>query len=124
MPVLTLLKRDSPRPCADEPCAECPFLRTSPPGYLGSYDSPGEFLDTHYSKETMSPCHMTVNYQGEDWREKFLGGSNGRMCRGQAVFFTNSLKRPRPDSGVQRVPKDSTVFSWPAEFLKHHGREK
>ena len=43
-------------------CAQCPFRRDSLAGYLGAYESPGEFLQEHYHREITNPCHMTIDY--------------------------------------------------------------
>jgi len=119
---LKIVPRDTPRPCK-KLCASCPFRKDSLKGMLGEYASPGEFIDMHYRSEVVNPCHETINYDDPEWRGKFSVGKMGRKCRGQAVFFANSLKLPR-GGGVLVVEKDrEAVFSWPHEFIKHHGGE-
>lgn len=124
MTVLKIVPRTTPRPPCDKPCASCPFRRDSMRGWLGAYDSPGHFLAVHYTRGELNPCHTTIEYDDPDWEQKFKNGQMGRACKGQAIFFSNSYKMPRPDSLVlQSDPDKDTVFSWPHEFLKHHGDE-
>jgi len=120
---LKLAERTVPRPPCKKPCKSCPFRRDAMPGYLGSYGSPGEFLEVHYAGETLNPCHESIDYDDPDWRAKFMGGKMGRACKGQSVFFANSLKLPKHGEVVKSERDREAVFSWPAEFLAHHGGE-
>ncbi len=103
-------------------CSACPFRKKSAPGWLGAYTGPAHFLSVHYGKETVNPCHKTVDYEDPTWKEDFLSGRKGSKCRGQAEFFKNSLKLPR-NSEIDRVPKNPNVFSNVMEFMKHHSEK-
>lgn len=122
-PALRLVERTSPRPCKAKPCKSCPFLRSSWPGYLGEYANVGDFYEQHVRGEGLNPCHESINYDDEDWREQFAAGKQGFKCRGQAEFFANMLKSPR-NVEIQSVEQNHQVFKWPHEFLAHHGEEK
>ena len=92
-------------------------------GWLGAYDSAGHFLQVHYHHEVVNPCHETIEYDDPDWKDKFMKGDAGRSCKGQAVFFENAYKVARHGMIVPSEPDKDTVFSWPHEFLRHHGKE-
>lgn len=67
--------------------------------------------------ELRMPCHLTINYERDDWHEK---ASNAPQCAGRAIFDANRCKLPR-DSRLLRLPADkSIVFSNASEFLMHH----
>lgn len=104
------------------PCRECPFRRDSQPGYLGGAYTPEEFAAQHIQGEGLNPCHMTVDTRRDDWRETFLTGDNGLACEGQARFFRNNCKAPRPGSliVVYEGEPDPNVFDWTFEFTEHH----
>jgi len=110
----------SPKPCKDKPCRDCPFLRKSIPGYLGGEYTAEEFLAQHYHGEGINPCHPSVDYNQANWRDGFMAGTNGEKCRGQAEFFSNSLKRPKFETGIEDTPRNSEVFDWLHEFRAHH----
>lgn len=99
-----------------QPCRECPFRRKSLPGYLGN-SNPEEFAATVMA-DTRMPCHLTVDYEREDWAER--AERNAEYCYGALVFFSNTCKLSR-DPERPRAPADHTaVFSTMGEFLAHH----
>lgn len=99
-------------------CKQCPFLRTSIPGWLGD-STPEEFMETTMSDVHML-CHITINYEDPDWKEKWLSGQSGSHCSGSAVFFANICKLSR-DRNRPRLQSDKrSVFSNLQEFLEHH----
>ena len=101
---------------AGRPCRECPFRRESLPGYLGA-DNPRHFVALAMSDEQM-PCHLTVDYESDDWREQ--AEQEGTQCSGRAIFLANQFKLTR-NREVGRLPRDVvSVFQWPHEFLAHH----
>jgi len=104
-------------------CAQCPFRRTSAPGYLGS-DTPERFIDATLSENDM-PCHMAVDYDDEDWESDL---EDIPRCAGSLVFFRNNCKLPRTPELCDAVssvkPDRETVFSFKHEFLEHHGTKK
>lgn len=95
-------------------CKECPFKKTSLPGYLGN-DTPDGFLATTMA-DTPMPCHMQVDYERDDWREQ---ASKAALCAGALHMFANMCKLSR-DSTRPRLPKSDEVFTFPSDFLKHH----
>lgn len=102
-----------------KPCRECPWRRKSAPGYLGA-SNPVEFLQASESGQHM-PCHMTVNYEDEDWQEKY---ESAPQCAGRAIHFANRCKSTY-GTKVMNAPRDEeTIFTWPQEFIDHHGRGK
>lgn len=85
-----------------EPCKECPWVRTSVPGWLGP-GTADEWLATAHSDEIVE-CHMTAPLQ----------------CAGAAIYRRNVAKSPR-DVNCLRLPADrAKVFSNPMEFKAHH----
>lgn len=100
------------RPVADEPCRQCPFRRTSLPGWLGS-DSPEGFI-ANVMAEVPLPCHSTINYRRADWSERWAAGRIGKLCRGALTFAANACKTPRPGSRLPVVDADpAIVFTTP-----------
>ncbi len=108
------------KPCRPKPCAKCPFLRNSLPGYLGSYEGAEEFAATHIDGEVVNPCHVSMDHEDPDWLEKFQRGEMGHRCRGQADFFRNNVKMPRNPLIEPSAEKNPNVFDWKTEFVEHH----
>jgi len=101
-----------------KPCGDCPFRRVSTPNHLGA-STPEEFVATALADVPM-PCHLTIDYDDPEWKEKWLQGQEGKFCAGSLVFAANMCKLSR-DPARPKLPADrEKVFSWPAEFLKHH----
>ncbi len=110
--------------CNDKPCPQCPFRRKSAPGWLGAA-TPEELMAAAINDYPL-PCHMTLDYQDPDWKEKWekdvRSNTDGTMhyCAGAAVFFANRFQRSR-DPKRPRLPVDrDNVFSAPQEFIWHH----
>lgn len=102
-----------------QPCRECPYRRESLPGYLGEA-SPEQFMATTMEDHQM-PCHLTVDYDREDWEE---GLDEAEQCAGAAIFFANLCKLSR-DRDRMKLPADrEQVFSNPQQFLEHHKRRR
>jgi hypothetical protein len=103
------------------PCADCPWLKKSAPGYLGA-DEPIHFYRASVVREVPMPCHMTIDYDEPDWQETQLPDAD--LCAGNLIYLRNFLKRPRrpelqePYDAVKPSPH---VFSGPEEFMAHHG---
>ena len=100
-----------------QPCSGCPFKRKSLPGWTGSA-TPDEFIIATLSEVEM-PCHMTVDYEDEDWLEE---SQEAEYCIGSRIFFENICKMPRnPDLlKAPKVQRSDDVFSSRQEFLDHH----
>jgi hypothetical protein len=98
-----------------KPCKECPFKRTSAPGYLGqcNYD-PVSFLN----QPEELPCHLTVDYESKE-----PDFSKSKPCVGNIHFLNNRLKlsRDREFATTQKkYGKSQEVFSSVNEFIDHH----
>ena len=103
------------------PCAECPWLRRSFPGYLGDSE-PVEFFRSSVTLESHMPCHMSIDYGDSDWLLTQLPVAD--YCAGNLIFYNNNLKAPCDPvlaRLVRQVGKSRHVFSWHTEFLAHHG---
>ena len=96
------------------PCTECPFLKTSIPGYLGGF-SVSETLDVAKS-ESKFLCHLTRELDSP------------QECAGRMLFVSKIGKMFRR-AGLEKVRtelKNNTsqetkdkVLSY-SEFVKHH----
>jgi hypothetical protein len=105
-------------------CRECPYRRTSRPGWLGDGD-PVPFVAKTYLGERDMPCHMAIDYTRPDWLTEQLPEAD--MCAGALIMLNNDLKRPRDPrmaAACDHVTKDvkGDVFSHPGKFLSHHSR--
>lgn len=103
------------------PCAECPWRRSSAPGYLGA-STPQEFLACADSEARM-PCHVHLDYEDPEWEGKV---PQVPRCAGRAIHYRNRCKQPRSPgerefvNSVQADPVN--VFQWPDEFIAHHSK--
>ena len=98
----------------ETPCRECPLRRDAMIGWTGA--ATPEELHRAFEAGPM-PCHMTVDYDREDWRERGL--LMARQCAGQAIYLSNTGARPRVPTVV--APADhELIFSSPHEFVAHH----
>lgn len=100
-----------------KPCAECPFRTASLPGWLGAA-TPRQFIDTVMS-DTAMPCHMTVDYTDDDWKDQIRDGGSASYCAGALDFFANTCKKSR-DWQRPIGQKNPRVFKGPLAFLEHH----
>lgn len=106
-------------PVLSEPCKQCPFRRTSLPGWLGS-DSPEGFV-RNVMREVPLPCHSTIDYRDREWHTKWVNRRIGKLCAGSIIFAANCAKKPRPQSLIPvGKPDHELVFSTPQEFIAHH----
>jgi hypothetical protein len=79
--------------CATQ-CPQCPFRRTSLPGYLGSYEGPGAVHSSLWHKEPFF-CHTRTNYRRRDWRQ--VVEREGKLCLGALIFVGRAAYFPKPD---------------------------
>lgn len=98
-----------------KPCKQCPYLKTSLPGYLGECSgNPKEFLKQ--IENDVHPCHLTVNWEEDDY-------SKANICVGALQFMNNSCKRSQNRS-IEKMQllagKNDEVFSFPHNFIAHH----
>lgn len=111
-----------PTPMAKSPCKNCPYRKDSLPGWLGSAETPAEFLK-QLELPYPHPCHPKVDWEKtkqEDLPEFGLT----HPCIGELVFMRNTCKSPRdPDFRelVNEYPPDrEQVFANKQEFINHH----
>ncbi len=107
-----------------KPCAHCPWLRTSAPGYLGA-DTPLHFYQASVSQEGEMPCHEQIDYGDPHWIENQLPHVD--LCAGNLIYFNNYLKRPRNfklAAACDDVGTSPHVFSRPEEYFAHHAPEE
>lgn len=107
------------KPCADQPCNDCPMRRKSMPGWLGAA-TPEQFIQSVHINDVM-PCHQTVDYETDDWESQLVDGSSV-ACAGVAIYHANVLKSPRDRSVRTMKPDKVSVFASPKEFLDHHNK--
>lgn len=104
------------------PCVECPFRRTSAPGYLGeaSYQ-PMAFIGPHWMGEAKLPCHMQVDWLALDRQAQI---EKSHTCVGYAIMNKNTAKMPRNAADADTVRKTEAnhelIFSNLGEFIEHH----
>lgn len=104
-------------------CAECPWQRTSSPGWLGA-STPLEFLRANDRREGDMPCHMAVDYKDPHWQDTL---PEAPTCVGGHQFNANTHKLPvRPDmkAAQDRYGPNPDVFGTYREFLDHHDNEQ
>lgn len=90
----------------NHPCSDCPFLRTSLPGWLGG-SSPEEYRSLAHS-DVIIECHAVK-----------LDEDQHAECAGAAVYRANVVKRA-PEGAMELVPDKEHVFATPMEFVEHH----
>jgi hypothetical protein len=110
----------------EDPCRQCPFRTKAAAGWLGSY-TPDTILQ-HIFDETPFPCHITVDYESDDWRETiFAADTKVQACSGFLIMMRKFAKLPRDyETGqhAMRLNKDHpAVFRLWADFVEHHHRK-
>ena len=104
-------------------CTECPFKRSSAPGYLGeaSYDPDG-FIAPHWYGGLPLPCHLEVDWTDDD--PELPHDRDAAECHGYARLMRNCAKLPHDRDAadaLQRIPPDrERFFSHLGEFCEHH----
>lgn len=105
-------------------CKQCPFRKTSAPGWLGDYTAGSVFSSIW--KGFPFFCHTTINYEDPMWEEKAL--KKGKLCVGGLAF---ALRIKAPDHEIQDAAiriarkKVELILSevecmTPQEFGEHH----
>lgn len=99
-----------------KPCRECPFRKTSLPGWLGRA-TPEGFIDTVMADHRM-PCHLEVDYEDPEWKAQ---AAVAPECAGAADFFANICKVSRDR---KRTPgkRNAEVFDSPRAFVEYHSK--
>lgn len=108
-----------------DPCRQCPFLKESAPGWLGSYTP--ELILSHIMGEVPFPCHATVDYDKSDWRESIEAeGTKSQACAGFLIMTRKFAKLPRDKEFGQHAMRldrnHPDVFYMWADFVEHHKR--
>lgn len=100
-----------------QPCATCPFRRTTEPGTLGG--SPPETFVGQAFACFWIPCHEVIDYKDPQWRTQY----DTPQCAGVAIYRANAHPNIRNGPRILRLEADKDlVFASPAEFLAHHKR--
>lgn len=116
-------KTASFRPMNKKPCRKCPFRRGALQGYLGE-GSPMLFI-ANIMGEVPSPCHLSIDYEKKDWKEKWEAGKLGKLCVGASIMAANACKVARDKRMLPVLPQDKeTVFKSPQEFIEYHESAK
>lgn len=108
-------------PATANPCAECPWVRTAIPGYLGPLTADAWCEVAH--GESPIACHMTIKHthvdeDGDpagDWDDPAM-----RQCKGAAIFRGNISKSPRHPQILRAEQDYELVFGWDNQFIEHH----
>lgn len=107
------------------PCNDCPFTKTSIPGWLGEYESP-EQLHLLVMSERPFPCHLTHTEETLDFKE--AGNDNHPLCAGSLAYMKKLGKLPRNKQlkrAIDNIDKNilSNILAM-GEFLTHHKKFK
>ena len=113
------MNRDAPNTLPEatvRTCGECPWRRSSAPGWLGPFTAQ-QWLYLVHGEEPIA-CHETIVDDDDDWDNGTI-----RQCHGAAQYRRNVAKKPlNPEIAVCEHRDTSDVFATPSEFLTHHER--
>lgn len=114
-------------------CKQCPFRKTSAPGWLGSY-TPSSVFSSIWKGHPFF-CHTSIDYDDPEWLEKAMNPRSGKLCVG-GLRFANMIHAPdhemvgREDytyfpiviEARQKVRlREDVECMTPQEFGEHHG---
>lgn len=107
-----------------EQCKQCPFRRTSAPGWLGNY-TPASVVSSIW-KGFPFFCHTKINYESKTWQARAM--KNGTLCAG-GLAFANLLKVPRSahaaiEKGREQIRCIEVECMTVREFVAHHSRSE
>ncbi len=85
------------------PCSDCPWRRNAMKGWLGSEQTPEDWVRTAMGEVSVE-CHTHGNCQ----------------CAGISIFRANVCKSPRYKEILVLKPNRESVFSTPKEFIDYH----
>ena len=104
------------------PCNDCPFRKSSAPGWLGPYQKP-EDLHRLVMSENPFPCHLSHQ---EDVAFEFVGQKGLPYCKGAILYMKKSCKWPRSPDLANAVrscnPNDLDDILSISQFLSHHAK--
>ena len=104
-----------------KPCRECPFSKSTMPGWLGSYDDTSQ-LHALVSNEDRMPCHLPIDYETSA-DELAMQERRGETCVGYLAYSRNTAKRftdRRLKIEAEAVGKRDDVFASPMEMHDFH----
>lgn len=107
-----------------EPCKECPFLRTSLPGWLGDHATSKQIVHI-VEHDGFFPCHLKVSRLVNLGLPFPTAAVEADHCVGALAFMNNSCKLSRDPLVAQlqkEVGRRANCFSWSTEMREHHGR--
>lgn len=114
---------------ADEtqtPCRECPFSKSTMPGWIGGYDEPAD-LHRLVSNEVRMPCHLTIEYDDVSEGDVAQQERRAPTCVGYLAYANNTAKLFRDRRlriEAEAVGKRDGVFASPQELVKFHERRR
>lgn len=100
-----------------KPCAECPFRKEAPAGWLGPWEGPEEIIQQAFSEAGLM-CHSTVVNTG-------VIAPGTQVCTGSLQCANASAKSYRNDELRELADdagKNEDVMN-AFDFRKHHGGE-
>lgn len=106
---------------APNPCTDCPFRRTSLPGWLGEWSGPDE-LSAHVLAGNRYPCHLTMNSRSDydDHLDSELIDDlilcDATQCRGSVMY----KERATLERQGRIVIKQYFDILSPLSFKLHH----
>lgn len=100
-----------------DPCAECPWRKNAPAGYLGGHAA--EYYADAVSANEIPPCHL---------QDKGPDNPKSSFCVGALSVAANSCISPHNTDGAVEaktvIGKRDDTFKWVRDFFKHHtGRD-
>lgn len=99
-----------------EPCAECPWRKTSAQGYLGGY--PPEMYADAVACNEVPACHLKDNGPESD---------DTAMCAGALSVMANACisawKTPGGDEARKEVGRRDDTFRHPRMFYEYHANK-
>lgn len=113
------------RPASGTPCRECPWRRTSAPGFTGPHTA-DEWADMAHGEAEIA-CHLSIPEGFDDEADPLLVDElteDMRQCSGVAIYRANVCKSPR-DPFIRVLPPNAeAVFNRRPQFVEHHARVK
>jgi len=85
------------------PCHDCPWRRNSIAGWLGSEQTPEDWIASAHG-ETQVECHI----------------HHPAQCAGVSIYRANMCKMPRFPQILRLKADRENVFATPFEFIEHH----
>ena len=100
-----------------DPCAECPFRREHPAGWLGPWEPRGLLARLAYEP---FPCHRSIPRGQESDGAPY---DELQTCAGAALYLNNKFEISRcadTQAHQKLLGRSEAVFGRAEEFLAHH----